>query len=46
MLLSAKVSLLSNTYKLNYKELEIELLGYIFLEQNGKNTSETKHKCQ
>ena len=29
-LLSAKISQLSNTYKPNYKELEIELLGTFF----------------
>ena len=29
-LLSAKMSQLSNTYKRNYKELEIELLGTFF----------------
>ena len=29
-LLSANISLLSNTYKPNYKELEIELLGTLF----------------
>ena len=40
-LLSAIISQLSNTYKPNYKELEIELLGTFFLEHDGSHTSET-----
>ena len=44
-LLSAIISQLSNTYKPNYKELEIELLGTFFLEHDGSHTSETRYKC-